>query len=70
MDSARIIVTIAGVALILLTLWFFFGKRKKKGADTGEGPYSCPMHPWIRSSDPALLCSICGMKLQLDDTRK
>jgi LPXTG-motif cell wall-anchored protein len=29
MDSMQIIVTISGVALIGLTLWFFFGKHQE-----------------------------------------
>jgi hypothetical protein len=63
MDISQIIVTISGIALIGLTLWFFFGGRAslhKKGAGA---QYACPMHPWITSNDPAADCSICGMKL-------
>ena len=62
MDITAIIVTIGGVALIGLTLWFFFGKRPEKPPATGGAIYSCPMHPWITSSDPTADCSICGMK--------
>lgn len=27
MDSAELFVTLGGIALVALTLWFFFGKR-------------------------------------------
>lgn len=63
MDSARILVTILGAALIALTIWFFFGKKTGPGEKAVAGPYACPMHPWITSSDPAAECSVCGMKL-------
>lgn len=63
MDITQIIVTISGVALIGLTLWFFFGKSPKSQSNGGNALYSCPMHPWITSSDPTADCSICGMKL-------
>jgi len=63
MDITQIIVTISGVVLIGLTLWFFFGKRTESGPKDGGQLYACPMHPWITSSDPAADCSICGMKL-------
>jgi hypothetical protein len=68
MDVAEMIVTLGGVALMVLTLWFFFGKQEKKpkGAEA-EALYSCPMHPWITSNDPAGTCSICGMKLVRGD---
>lgn len=66
MDSAQIIVTVGGGALILFTLWFFFAKRdetpEEKSVDE-KAAYACPMHPWITSDDPAATCSICGMKL-------
>ena len=60
-------VTAGGVALIALTLWFFFGKQEKRRAAAGKALYSCPMHPWITSEDPTADCSICGMKLIRDD---
>jgi len=63
MDITQIIVTISGVALIGLTLWFFFGKSPMSQSSGGSVHYSCPMHPWIISSDPTADCSICGMKL-------
>ncbi|WP_041532995.1 heavy metal-binding domain-containing protein [Pelobacter propionicus] len=63
MDSMQIIVTISGVALIGLTLWFFFGKRSEPSLKDADELYSCPMHPWITSNDPTTDCSICGMKL-------
>jgi hypothetical protein len=63
MDSAQTIVTLGGIGLIGFTLWFFFGKGAAP-APKGAGPlYSCPMHPWITSSDPAAQCPTCGMKL-------
>ncbi|HBA86663.1 MAG TPA: hypothetical protein DCZ75_01350 [Geobacter sp.] len=63
MDLTQIIVTLSGLALIGLNLWFFFGKADKmKGASKGA-LYACPMHPWITSNDPTADCSICGMKL-------
>lgn len=67
MDLAEIMVTAGGVALILFTLWFFFGKGQKKQGRAGKGRYACPMHPWITSDDPAAECSICGMKLVRSD---
>jgi LPXTG-motif cell wall-anchored protein len=67
MDSAQILVTIGGVALMVLTLWFFFGKREKKIPAGSGALYSCPMHPWITSNDPTANCSICGMKLVRSD---
>lgn len=63
MDITQIIVTISGVALMGLTLWFFFGKRTASRSKGSSELYSCPMHPWITSSDPTADCSICGMKL-------
>ena len=63
MDITQIIVTISGVVLIGLTLWFFFGKRTEHKSISGTKLYACPMHPWINSNDPAADCSICGMKL-------
>jgi hypothetical protein len=63
MDIAQIAVTAGGVGLIGFTLWFFFGKGSQPPAKEGSGSYACPMHPWITSSDPTALCSVCGMKL-------
>jgi hypothetical protein len=66
MDSAEIFVTLGGAALIAWTLWFFFGQRengKSPATQSKSTPYTCPMHPWIVSRDPAATCSICGMKL-------
>lgn len=62
MDLAQIMVTVGGLLLIVLVLWFFFGKREGKETG-GDGAFSCPMHPWITSGDPTANCSICGMKL-------
>jgi hypothetical protein len=62
MDISQIIVSIT-VALIGLTLWFFFGGRAKPPQKVAGALYACPMHPWITSNDPAADCSICGMKL-------
>lgn len=67
MDITQIMVTVAGVALMGLTLWFFFGKREQERPAGKEALYSCPMHPWITSPDPAANCSICGMKLVRDE---
>ena len=74
MDTAEIGVLIAGISLILSTLWFFFGGRSEKSPAAADGAtvdgavvYACPMHPWITSSDPAADCSICGMKLTRKD---
>ena len=36
MDTAEILVIIGGVALIGLTLWYFFGEREKVAAETNE----------------------------------
>ena len=36
MDTTEIIVVIGGVALIALTLWYFFGERKAIAAAVGE----------------------------------
>lgn len=63
MDLTAILVTIGGVVLMGLTLWFFFGKNGEGRSSKGGALYSCPMHPWITSSDPTADCSICGMKL-------
>ncbi len=64
MDTAGIIVAIIGIALIALTLWFFFGKSADSQSTKDDGKlYACPMHPWITSNDPTATCSICGMKL-------
>ena len=67
MDSAQSIVTTCGIALIGLTLWFFFGGRTAPRPKGEGGRYACPMHPWITSSDPAAQCSTCGMKLVRSD---
>lgn len=37
MDSTEIIVVAGGVALIALTLWYFFGEREAIAATVGEG---------------------------------
>ena len=73
MDSAQIAVSIGGVVLVCLVLWFFFGVHEEKtGAkNAASGPiYACPMHPWIQSDDPAANCSVCGMKLVLQSEVK
>jgi hypothetical protein len=70
MDITQIIVTISGVALIGLTLWFFFGKRSEPRSKGTVELYSCPMHPWIISNDPSADCSICGMKLVRNEGAK
>jgi hypothetical protein len=68
MDLTQIVVTIGGIALMGVTLWFFFGKRPATRSKGSGGLYSCPMHPWITSSDPTANCSLCGMKLvRIDD---
>ncbi|TLM65571.1 MAG: LPXTG cell wall anchor domain-containing protein [Deltaproteobacteria bacterium] len=65
MDTAQWFVTLGGIALIALTLWFFFGKRKPAPPAAGEAAdsYACPMHPWITSPVAGGSCSICGMAL-------
>jgi len=64
MDLTQMAVTAGGAGLIGLTLWFFFGKGAQPGSKKGDaGRYTCPMHPWITSSQPAADCLICGMKL-------
>jgi hypothetical protein len=63
MDTIQIGVTLGGINLIGLTLWFFFGKGTQSRPKGGAGDYSCPMHPWITSADPSAECSVCGMKL-------
>lgn len=63
MDTTALFVTIGGILLIGLTLWFFFGKKETRRPAAGGALYSCPMHPWITGSDPTADCSICGMKL-------
>jgi hypothetical protein len=68
MDFAQMMVTAAGLALIALTLWFFFGKTEEGTGGAAGKLYLCPMHPWITSQDPAANCSICGMKLVRDDS--
>jgi hypothetical protein len=60
MDASQVIVTLSGIALIAITIWFFFGKKPRTDR---RNRYSCPMHPWITSADPSAVCSICGMKL-------
>lgn len=67
MDSAQIIVTLGGIALIAFTLWFFFGKKVSSLPSAKGALYACPMHPWITSSDPTADCSVCGMKLVLSE---
>ena len=67
MDIAAIGVTIGGVVLMCLTLWFFFGKREQARPGDRGATYACPMHPWITSTDPTADCSICGMKLVRSD---
>jgi hypothetical protein len=69
MDSIQLAVTLGGIALIGLTLWFFFGKRASRQTK-GEGRlFACPMHSWITSKDPGADCSICGMKLVRSEER-
>lgn len=64
MDSAEWLVTLGGLLLIVLTLWFFFGKRPSAAPPAGSAElYACPMHPWITSSVPGANCSVCGMEL-------
>ncbi len=36
METMEILVIIGGVGLIALTLWYFFGERKKVSAETSE----------------------------------
>ena len=69
MDSAQIAVLVGGLVSIVFVLWFFFGAREEEtGAHKADGPiYACPMHAWITSDDPAANCSICGMKLVLQN---
>jgi hypothetical protein len=75
MDTAEIFVLLGGLALIAFVLWFFFGQREEAPhmiaavGDTAANAaiYACPMHPWITSTDPAVNCSICGMKLTRRD---
>ena len=64
MDTAELIVTLGGIILIALTLWFFFGKRSSAPPPTGTADvYACPMHPWITSPVAGASCSECGMAL-------
>lgn len=64
MDTAELIVTVGGIALIALTLWFFFGKRSSPLPPSGNADiYACPMHPWITSAAAGTSCSVCGMAL-------
>lgn len=37
MDSAQILVTLGGAALILFTLWFFFGKQEESVEKRNDG---------------------------------
>ena len=37
MDTTEILVVIGGIALIGLTLWYFFGEREKVAAETNTG---------------------------------
>lgn len=72
MDTAEIIISITGAALIAFNFWFFFGKREDEpvratAANSGAAIYACPMHPWITSTDPTANCSVCGMKLVKQD---
>ncbi len=70
MDSAQIIVLVGGITAIVGVLWFFFGAREEEtGAKNraSDPIYACPMHAWITSADPAANCSICGMKLVLQE---
>lgn len=68
MDTTALMVTIGGIVLMGLTLWFFFGKRTETRVNNKGLLYSCPMHPWITSNDPAADCSLCGMKLVRDES--
>lgn len=64
MDPAEWMVTLGGIALIALTLWFFFGKRSAAPPPPGaQGLFACPMHPWITSGEAGASCSVCGMAL-------
>ena len=61
MDTMQIIVTIAGVALLGGTLWFFFGKRPEHHGKEKGKLYACPMHPAVRSDRPGT-APCCGME--------
>ena len=37
MDTSQVAVLIGGIALIAVTLWYFFGERRQAVADTGAG---------------------------------
>lgn len=64
MDTAEWLVTLGGVVLVALTLWFFFGKRRATPPPSAtEELYACPMHPWITSPAAGTNCSVCGMML-------
>ena len=63
MDTAELFVTFGGLALIALTLWFFFGKRAAAPPAGKAAVYACPMHPWITSDTAGKSCSVCGMAL-------
>jgi LPXTG-motif cell wall-anchored protein len=64
MDTAQWFVTLGGIILIALTLWFFFGKRRPTTSPAmAEELYVCPMHPWITSRTAGANCSVCGMIL-------
>jgi LPXTG-motif cell wall-anchored protein len=68
MDTAQWLVTLGGIALIALTLWFFFGKRSSTPSPSGNADiYACPMHPWITSATAGASCSTCGMALVRQD---
>ena len=70
MDSARMLVTLGGGALVAFTLYFFFGERETKTPAESAADrtlYRCPMHPWITGSAPGA-CSICGMEMQRDNS--
>ena len=72
MDSAEIGVLVGGVAAVVGVLWFFFGTRREEtgAAKTSGALYACPMHRWITSDDAAANCSICGIKLVLQEKAK
>ncbi|MCM2264782.1 MAG: hypothetical protein NDI73_06260 [Desulfuromonadales bacterium] len=68
MDATELLVTFGGIALIVMALWFFFGKRTVASPPAGgEGLYACPMHPWITSATVGTNCSVCGMALVRQD---
>lgn len=68
MDTTSVLVTVGGLALVGVVLWYFFGAKDEDDDDSSavlDGPteYACPMHPWIVSLDPEAVCSVCGMHL-------